>query len=668
MKNITRIVLSIAVLMNGHLVQAFAAGAFSLFEEEAKVVIAAQYEQTTEEAPSIVSVIKREDIERYGARDLADILRLVPGFEFGLDVYSEAGLTFRGIFVEEGKSLLMIDGITQNELGFGNYSFFGTIPASMIEKVEIIRGPGSAIYGGFAEVDVINVITHRAENLNGMRVAGGGGAVGKGGSSRHVNVSYGNKTEAVAVTAHVGYGEKPLSTREYADYFGNKIKLNNRNAYRRWQHVITEAATRDLTVRYQRNALTMGAQDTFFQIQPKVNGLYLEQTNNYNDVAYADYKARLSDRLVLQPSFEYTRNNTWNFNFPASIDGYLEGSGATIWRTRGEMAAIYEAPWNAQIRVGGGVVRDDVENVASDGTPGLQLSSDPADLASRTHTSSHYGLFQYAQKFEDLGMTLGGRYEDSSFGSAFAPRAGLTYVRGAANMKLLYGRAFRIPLPWQAFSRVLAFNGDLDPEIAETKELELGYKFTPHVVGKVNTFQIRIKKPIVYQGITNAYSNFGSLESRGVEAELRANYARWGGFGNASYAIPGSDTSPGFTTSSSKNLFLAIPPFKANLGAYCNVGMLQFAPYVTYLSRRAVQSRASANDVNGLLETTRQPSLFLTNLNIMAPNVAKDLDVHLSVHNMFNQQYELAQPFYGGHAPIPAQDRGIHLGLTWHIR
>jgi len=55
--------------------------AFQFFQEEAKVVIATHQEQTLEQAPSIVSVVTRHDIESYGARDLADILRQVPDFD-----------------------------------------------------------------------------------------------------------------------------------------------------------------------------------------------------------------------------------------------------------------------------------------------------------------------------------------------------------------------------------------------------------------------------------------------------------------------------------------------------------------------------------------------------------------------------------------------------------
>jgi outer membrane cobalamin receptor len=658
--------LAISVMVNVVPVSWGAEQGFEFFEEEAKVAIATQREQKLEEAPSIVSVITRDEIERYGARDLTDILRTVPGFEYGVDVYSEAGVSFRGIWVHEGKSLLMINGVTQNELGFGNYTFLGTIPASMIEKVEIIRGPGSALYGGFAEIDTINVITHQAENLNGMRVSADVGAVGKGGASRHGNISFGSETDNLKVAVHVGRGTQVLSKRDYSDFFGNTIHLDQVNAFRNWQHVITEASSKNLTLRYQRTSFTFGGQDTFTTIQPPVNGAYLEETNNYNDVTHIDYQAKITDRLTLKPLFEYTRNNSWNFNYPASIDGFYEGSGAWMSRTRGELTANYGAPWNGDLMLGGGYIRDGAYNIASDGTPGIQLSENPADLGNRKYTSTQFGLFQYQQKLSLFGITVGGRYEDTSFGSAFAPRAGLTYVNGAFNTKLLYGRAFRIPLPWQAYSKVLTFNGDLKPEVADTTELEVGYKFTRHMVGKINTFFIDIKDPLVYTGTNNRYQNFGDIESEGVEAELRATYSQFGGFANISYSRPGTHTSPGFVTKSGKQ-FLASPPVKINLGTYYRTGIMEFSPSVTYLSHRAGQSIESANDPGGALGTTGYDALFIANLNIVARDVVKDFDVHLAVHNIFDSRYVLIQPYYGAHAPMPAEDREIDLGVTWHL-
>jgi len=65
-------------------------------------------------------VFNRTDIEAYGARDLADILRYVPGFELGVDVLSLVGTSFRGIWAYEGKILLMINGLTVNDYAYGN--------------------------------------------------------------------------------------------------------------------------------------------------------------------------------------------------------------------------------------------------------------------------------------------------------------------------------------------------------------------------------------------------------------------------------------------------------------------------------------------------------------------------------------------------------------------
>ena len=640
--------------------------AFELFQEEAKVTIATRHEQSTEEAPSIVSVITRREIEAYGDRELSDILRRVPGFEFGVDVYSEAGLTFRGIWAEEGKSLLMIDGVMQNELGFGNYNFFASIPASIIEKVEIIRGPGSALYGGFAEVDVINVITRRPKNLNGMRVTGDIGVVGHGAISRSGNISYGSETDALKVAAHVGYGSTVLSRRDYTDFFGNRLNQNQDTSPRNWQHIITEASSKNLTIRYQRTDFTFGAQDTFTTIQPPVNGNNLERTNNYNDVFHLDYKQPLGDHLSLQPLFEYTRNNTWSAVYPASSEGLFEGSGVSLWRTRGEMTAVYETPWTSQLRFGGGYLQDGVNAVAANGTPGLFASADPNDLTSRQTTASAFGLFQYEQQLQAVGLTAGCRYDDTTFGHAFAPRAGVTYVHDAFNAKVLYGRAFRIPLPWQAYSRNLVFNDSLKPETADTTELELGYKFTPHISGKINTFFIDINDPIIYQGAINSYTNFGRIQSEGVESELRADYGQFGGYTNVSYATPGPNTSPQLTTPGKKQ-FLGSPPVKINFGTFYRSGRMEYAPSATYLSPRAAQTTASANDPGTPLETTNQHALFLANLNITAHDVLKDVDIHLAVHNIFDARYTLIQPFYGDHAPIPAQDREIDLGITWHL-
>ena len=96
------------------------------------------------EAPAVVTIITREDITLSGARDLIDALRMVPGFDFGVDIWNVVGAGFRGLWGQEGKILLTVDGMGFNEYMYGNIPFGNHFPLELVEKIEIIRGPGSA--------------------------------------------------------------------------------------------------------------------------------------------------------------------------------------------------------------------------------------------------------------------------------------------------------------------------------------------------------------------------------------------------------------------------------------------------------------------------------------------------------------------------------------------
>ncbi len=134
------------------------------------ITLATQTTLRLRDAPNVVSVITRADIEAMNARDLLDVLRHVQGFDFGVDVNGVVGMGLRGNWAHEGKILLMIDGLEMNELMYGTTQLGNHFSPSLIERIEIIRGAGSAIYGGFAEYGVINIVTRGSENLNGLQL------------------------------------------------------------------------------------------------------------------------------------------------------------------------------------------------------------------------------------------------------------------------------------------------------------------------------------------------------------------------------------------------------------------------------------------------------------------------------------------------------------------
>src|SRR5882672_6289793 len=128
-------------------------------------VSASKTNLSSRETPSIVSVITREDIRNMGARDLMDVLNQVPGMSFGADVQNTVGIGTRGNWGHEGKVLLLIDGNEMNEILYATTQFGQHYNISNIDRIEIIRGPGSSIYGGYAELGVINIITRNGQQM-----------------------------------------------------------------------------------------------------------------------------------------------------------------------------------------------------------------------------------------------------------------------------------------------------------------------------------------------------------------------------------------------------------------------------------------------------------------------------------------------------------------------
>lgn len=150
--------------------------------EESFVTAASKHEQSLEEAPSAVTVITAEDIRRFGYRTLAEALRSVPGFYTSYD-RNYAYLGVRG-FLRPGdynnRILLLVNGHTYNDDIYGSAAIDNSFGIDMeaIRRIEIVRGPGSALYGGNALFAVINVVTAGATDLPGMQPLVEGGSYG----------------------------------------------------------------------------------------------------------------------------------------------------------------------------------------------------------------------------------------------------------------------------------------------------------------------------------------------------------------------------------------------------------------------------------------------------------------------------------------------------------
>lgn len=139
------------------------------------VSIASGTETPLDKAAAVTSVINADDIAAIGATDLDEMLETVPGLHVN---HSDQGFSpkyvFRGITSSNNaQALVLINGIPATTMVYGNRgNAWGGMPVKAIERIEVIRGPGSALYGADAYSGVINIITKGPDSIGGQTVGG----------------------------------------------------------------------------------------------------------------------------------------------------------------------------------------------------------------------------------------------------------------------------------------------------------------------------------------------------------------------------------------------------------------------------------------------------------------------------------------------------------------
>ncbi|MCQ8130971.1 TonB-dependent receptor plug domain-containing protein, partial [Methylomonas rivi] len=146
-----------------------------IYGGEEMVSIASGYQQPISKAPSIATVITAEDIKAIGATDIDEALETVPGLHVERsNIGYNPIYTFRGIYTQFNQQvLMMINGIPITNSYTGSRSeVWGGMPIKNIARIEVVRGPGSAVYGADAFAGVINVITKTRQDIEGTEVGG----------------------------------------------------------------------------------------------------------------------------------------------------------------------------------------------------------------------------------------------------------------------------------------------------------------------------------------------------------------------------------------------------------------------------------------------------------------------------------------------------------------
>ncbi len=535
-------------------------------------------------APSIVSVITANEIRNMGARDLEDILRTVPGYEVRQDSQAmQVGV--RGIYAAEGRNnkiLFMIDGNNIGILYSGDpFWYLRGIPIDHIHRIELIRGPGSALYGENAFAGVINIITKDGSSPSKISFQTG---------------SYGT----YKTTAEIAHKTEDYKLYVYADHY----KTGGPDEY-----VSSDAAPSIFSLPPMPGTTNYDLE--YYNIQTKINykdfyfNAFLHKTlehqrpigftnvwgdeddvKDYSYFAELGYEHPISDKgsLLTKLSYNFFQFDTVFELFSEQVaeaanllyppPGYPPGKGLHSGPTcknskiKGELILNYNLldDWNLVC----GLHYEDQEQYDLDSNPAngnfndfqVIINGTPYDplqsfggqwfvipetrnwnrekhrKIAAAYAQSMFDIASYfgVKQISNLSLTLGLRYDDyNDIGSCTNPRAGIVFgPTENLYFKLLYGTAFRAPTFNELFTLVdpaADGNPDLEPETLTTIEFLVGYHFTENIETTVTYFNTKLEdlieiRPDPDPTILRSYQNIGELESNGIEGEIRVKFGK----------------------------------------------------------------------------------------------------------------------------------------------
>lgn len=529
-------------------VSASAVSEGTLFEEIPSVYGAAKYDQKTHQAPAAITIITAEQIRKYGYRNFSQIVDSVPGLFTNTDrnygYWGIRGLNRPGDY--NSRVLILVDnhrlqGSVYDQAGVGTEL---PIDVDLIDRVEIIKGPSSSLYGTNAFLGVINIITKRGRDSKGVELSGEASSF----NTYRGRLTYGNKfSNGVELSLSGSYsgneGHRELFYPAFSSINNGIAKDNDRDNLYYYSGKLSHS---DFTFtggyQWRKKGVPTAAFGTVFNDQ-RFNTIderwYLDLTYQHEFFSQVNVKARLYyDSYYYQGFYPYDYSGTGLTPFTLNKD-VVQAQWA-----EGELTATRQFFDRHRITIGTEYRNNFVVNQSN-----RDVDPPATYLDDKRYSSFIAGYVQDEWSITDhLALHAGFRHDQySTFGGTTNPRAGLIYIWKTTTGKLLYGQAFRAPTAYEQFyapGTTVKTNPDLRPGKPNTYELVLEQYLGRHVRALGSLYHYNISDLIVWTADsagTSFFDNVDDITARGVELTMEGKWPT-GLEGRVSYALQTSHT------------------------------------------------------------------------------------------------------------------------------
>ncbi len=608
-----------------------------LFAEEAEVtlepvvVTGTRDIQEIRKIPADVTLITKEEIQASNAKTVTDVLRdkanvvvhdlLGNGKSVSVDI--------RG-FGETAPSnvLVLVDGRRVNAIDLSGVDWT-QIPLDQVERIEIVRGAGSVLYGDNAVGGVVNIITKRPEKTFSASAEAVGGSYGYNRESASVSGKWG-PLSAILNASHnstEGYRENGFLRAEDAGGkliydLNDAISFDFSGSFHRDDQGLPGALPENIYRHHRRATLTPDdhakTDDAYGLL-----GMKAKLWDFGRIEADLSYRHREVDDFFVSSSFKDQRNiSTWGFT-PKYI---LEKN---LWSFRNKLTVGLDFYDSNSI----------VDSQSAFGSNRSKVEKRSVGL---------YALDEFSV-LDNLILTLGGRnewvtydlFQESPFlkdkvrQSEPAWNAGLNYLFGKKSSAFLsVNRSFRFPasdeliqfvfIPPNLVARV---NPDMKPQVGYHYEAGIRHAFTDKIEAKLTLFWIDMKDEIFFNPFTFTNENLPKTRRQGVEVGAKVRPFQWlTVWGNYTYMKPTLRSEP-----FSGNDIPGVPRQKGSVGADINLGR-------GFLFNTTLNVVGPQRFISDFANQTEYLDAYCT-LDMKLTFVWKGLRAFVGVNNLFNQKY-----------------------------
>ncbi len=494
--------------------------------------IATRTKLNIDKTPAIVSVLHADQLKKLGIVNLCEALETVPGIEVSMGTAGAKQINVRGNkSLIRDKLKLMINGISVNSELTGSSYFYLDMPIELIKRIEVIRGPSSALYGSFAHIGAINVITKSSTDQNSLVFAnissenfGGTGFVQQL-KSDNLRISLDgffqeNKNQKT-------YGPYSLissqtSFTSYEDFtnksLGINIEFNNDISFQaRWLKLETQSffGYGDWPINKDPKQLQTTSFISEFHYTPKLS----KESSMDIKVGYKQYgyggDARYTPYSLL-PTPPYPQYDLLGKGDYKEEVLYSDIALNYIFNKHEILLGIYLSK-----------AKEIDTNYYTNNINASEVINQPYE-----NIKNNISRYQYALYLHDIytisnqwTLNIGGRYDHySDTDSNLAPKIALLYsYNDTQSYKLMYQRSFRAPSWIELYGLANPYNGDEDLKSETIDTIEFAYSYQ-------NAFDNRFALSIFYSNMkdfinrNNNFEFFNDDKIRSYGAEVEWQY------------------------------------------------------------------------------------------------------------------------------------------------